>query len=312
MRIIHLNHVNSNLQISHHRSPYRLERLAKSSELPSVTGCRRSARARSLQSTDSFGSQDFGNMAELMFVNLSDPTQNKRRGVRKLVRSHVSYIQHSQKRIELGHVKKQDKSQYTDRSVNGWALLDDSRAGQLSPLKANEASGVDSGLLSERQATLPGSGPIRCPRQPYNKELTAAGVCRRRPRQNQCQPRTLPTPPTPILDGEVHAKKDSPQAVSRLLPTMESETVVTSTDGVLTKQEPGYETEYKWDIVSQYRSRRQRLSSSSTSGWGCEGDEPSSTSFHPLYSSLDDPTDEVRIWIERLRISLPSVMVSLL
>jgi hypothetical protein len=238
-------------------------------------------------------------MAEFMFVNLSDPTQNKRRGVRKLVRSHVSCVQHSQKRIELGDVRKQSQSRYTDRSVNAWELLDDSKAGQLSQLSANAASDVDSSLLTQHHTTLPGLGPIRCLRQVSNKELTAAGNSRRRPRRNQCLPKASPAPPTPILDGEGRGKKGSLQAVSRLFPAVKSETGVMSPDRILIRQEPEYETDYKWDTVSQHSLR-----------WGWEDDEPSFSSFPPFYSSLDDPTDEVRIWVELSRISLPSVLVS--
>jgi hypothetical protein len=113
-------------------------------------------------------------MAEFMFVNLNDPTQNKRRGVRKLVRSHVSCVQHSQKRIELGDVRKQSQSRYTDRSVNAWELLDDSKAGQLSQLSANAASDVDSSLLTQHHTTLPGLGPIRCLRQVPTESITCA------------------------------------------------------------------------------------------------------------------------------------------
>jgi hypothetical protein len=100
------------------------------------------------------------NMAEFMFVNLNNPTQNKRREVRKLVRSHVSYMQHSQKRTELGQVQKPSKSRYTDRSVNGWAVLDDSIAARSSQLKVDSASGLNSGLLPQHQSTVPGSSPI--------------------------------------------------------------------------------------------------------------------------------------------------------
>jgi hypothetical protein len=111
------------------------------------------------------------NMAEFMFVNLNNPTQNKRREVRKLVRSHVSYMQHSQKRTELGQVQKPSKSRYTDRSVNGWAVLDDSIAARSSQLKVDSASGLNSGLLPQHQSTVPGSVQVRLPRQMYDKEL---------------------------------------------------------------------------------------------------------------------------------------------
>jgi hypothetical protein len=262
-------------------------------------------------STGVSSSQPPSNMAEFMFVNLNEPTQNKRREVRKLVRSHVSYMQHSQKRTELGQVQKPSKSRYTDRSVNGWAVLDDGRAGRHSQLKLKAASGLDSGLLTQHQSTLPGSDPIRSPRQLYNKELPAATKSQRRPRQTQRQPKSSTTSPTPISGDEVNARKESPQAVPTL-PTAKSEVYVKSPEVVIVKQEPGYRTDQKWDIVSQDSSLLQSPSSSAIFEWGWAGDEPSYYSFPPSYSNLSDPTDELRNRVELARMSMSSVTVSLL
>jgi hypothetical protein len=244
-----------------------------------------------------------------MFVNLNEPTQNKRREVRKLVRSHVSYMQHSQKRLELGQVQKQSRSRYTDRSVNGWAVLDEGRAGQLSQRKANAALGLDSGLLTQHQSTLPGSDPIRSPRQLYNKELPAATKSQRRPRQTQRQPKASPMSLTPILN--VNAKEKPPQAVPTL-PAVKSEVYVTSPRGVIVKQEQEDQTDHKWDIVSQHSSLLQSPSSSPTFEWGSAGDELPSTSLPFFFSNLGDPTDELRNRIELSRMSMSSVMVYLL
>jgi hypothetical protein len=256
-------------------------------------------------------SQTPSNMAEFMFVNLNDPTQNKRREVRKLVRSHVSYMQHSQKKTELGQVQKPSKSRYTDRSVNGWAVLDEGRAGQLSQRKANAAHGLDSGLLAQHQSTLPGSDPIRSPRQLYHKELPAATKSQRRPRQTQRQPKGSPTPPTPILGDEVNAKKESPQAVS-ILPIVKSEVYMTSPGEVIVKQEQEQEDQrnHKWDIVSQHALRSQSLSSSSKFELGWEGVELPSTPLSFFFSNLGDPTDELRNRIEFSKMSMSSLMVS--
>ena len=250
-----------------------------------------------------------GNMAEFMFVNLNNPTQNKRREVRKLVRSHVSYIQHSQKRTELGQVQKPSKSRYTDRSVNGWAVLDDSRAAHPSQINVNAASGLVSSLLPQHQSTVPDSAQTRSPRQLYSNDLTVVGKSRRRPKQSQCQSKAPPTPPTPILGDEVNTKKESPHAVSTL-PTVKSETTATSPEGVFIKQELDHETDHKLDIVSEHSSRSQSLSSSSTFQLGWESLEPASNSLPPLYFSLRDPTDELREGIELSELSMSSVMVS--
>jgi hypothetical protein len=251
------------------------------------------------------------NMAEFMFVNLNNPTQNTRREVRKLVRSHVSYMQHSQKRTELGQVQKPSKSRYTDRSVNGWAVLDDSIAARSSQLKVDSASGLNSGLLPQHQSTVPGSVQVRLPRQMYDKELTATGKSRRRPRQSPRQPKAPATPPaTPVLGDEVNAKQESPQPMSTL-PIVKSEDAVTSPKGVVIKQEPEYQMDHRWDIVPQHSSRSQSLSSASTSQWDWESDEPSPKSFAFFFSNLKDPTDELRTRVELSRISLSSVMVSL-
>jgi hypothetical protein len=261
-------------------------------------------------STGVSSSQTPNNMAEFMFVNLNEPTQNKRREVRKLVRSHVSYMQHSQKRTELGQVQKPTKSRYTDRSVNGWAVLDDGRAGQRSQLKLKAASGLNSGLLAQHQSTLPGSDPIRSPRQLYNEEITAPTKSQHRPRQIQRQPKAS-TSPTPIPGDEVNAMKESPQTVSTL-PIIKSEVYVTSPGGVIVKQEQEDQTDRKWDIVSQHSSGSQSLSSPFTSEWRWEGDESQSTSLPFFFSNLGDPTDELRNRIELSRMSMSSVMVSLL
>jgi hypothetical protein len=252
------------------------------------------------------------NMAEFMFVNLNDPTQNKRREVRKLVRSHVSYMQHSQRRIELGQVEKQPKPRHTG-SINGWAVLDDSRASHSSERKANATSGFDSRLVPERnlllqhKSVLPGADPVRYPRQLYNKELVATVKNRRHPRRNQRQLKTSPTLPTPTPDDGANVCKDSPRAVSTP-PTVKSETIVRSPKQVIIKREPEYEADHERDIVSQRSSRS--LSSSSTSGRDRKSDQPLDSSLPPLYSSLEDPTDELRIQIELSRTSLPSIMVS--
>jgi hypothetical protein len=262
-------------------------------------------------STGVSSSQTPNNMAEFMFVNLNEPTQNKRREVRKLVRSHVSYMQHSQKRLELGQVQKQSKSRYTDRSVNGWAALDEGRAGQLSQRKANAALGLDSGLLAQHQSTLPGSDPIRSPRQLYHKDLPAATKSQRRPRPTQGQPKASPMPPTPILGEQVTAKKESTHSVSTL-PIVKSEVYVTSPGGIVAKQEQENQADSKWDIVPQHSSRSQSLSSSSTFEWGWEGDEPPCTSLPFFFSNLGDPTDELRNRIGLSKMSMSSVMVALL
>ena len=248
-----------------------------------------------------------------MFVNLNDPTQNKQREVRKLVRSHVSYIQHSQKRTELGQVQKQSKSRYTDRSVNGWAVLNDfTRAGQSSQLKTDAASGVDPGLIAQHQTALPDSGPNRYPRQLYSEELPPVGKSRRRPRRARCQPKASPTPPTQILDADAdtgsYANKDSPPAVS-IVPTVKSETAVTSPDMFPMKQESEHETDRKWDTVSQHSAQSQITSSPSITGLGWVGHQRLSSSSPPLYPSLGDPTDELRNRIELSGLSLSSVKV---
>jgi hypothetical protein len=237
-----------------------------------------------------------------MFVNLNNPTQNKRREVRKLVRSHVSYMQHSQKRTELGQVQKPSKSRYTDRSVNGWAVLNDRKAGHLSQRKSNAPSGV-----TPHQPISPGADAIRIPRQLYNDDLPAVGSLRRCSRQSQGQPRNPLAPPTPMPTNEANAKKESPQAVSTL-PKVKSETTVTTTpERVIIKQEPGYEMDQIRDIISQHYS--PSLQSSSTSGRDGEGDQLPYYPFPLLHPSLGDPTDELRIRIEVLRVSLPSIMV---
>jgi hypothetical protein len=247
-------------------------------------------------------------MAEFMFVNLNNPTQNKRREVRKLVRSHVSYMQHSQRRTELGQVQKPSKSRYTDRSVNGWAVLDDSIAARSS-LQVNSASGLHSGLLPQHQSTPPGPVQVRSPRQMYKQEPPAAGKSRRRPRQSPRQPKAPATPPpTPVLDDEVNAKQESPQPRSTLS-IVKSEAAVTSPEDVIIKQEPEHQTDHRWDIVPQHSSRSQSPSSASTSQWDCEGDGPSPKSFAVFFSNLKDPTDELRTRIELSRISLSSVKV---
>jgi hypothetical protein len=253
-------------------------------------------------------------MAVFMFVNLNNPTQNKHREVRKLVRSHVSYMQHSQKRTDLGQIQKPSKSRHNDRSVNGWAVLDDnSRAARSSQLKVNAASDLDSGLLPQHQSTLPGSVQARSPRQMYDKKLTTAGKTRGRPRQSQRQPKASPTPqPIPIVDEEVNTKPESPQAVSTL-PNVKSETAAASPEEFPIKQEMEHETDHKWDIVSQHSSQSQSLSPSSTrSKWGgWEGDRSSSKSLPPLYYfSLGDPTDELRNRVELSGIGLSSALVS--
>jgi hypothetical protein len=247
-------------------------------------------------------------MAEFMFVNLNDPTQNKRREVRKLVRSHVSYKQHSQKRLELGQVQRPSKARYTDRSINGWAVLDDSRADHSSQLKVNATSGVDSGLFTQHQSILPSPVHIRCPRQLFNKELAASDNTRRRPRRKQCQPKASPKLLTPVPYDESNANTDSPQTVSTLS-VVKSENTVTSPKGIIIKQEPDYQTDHKWEIVSRHSSRSQSLASPSTPRWDWKGEEPSITSFPLLYPSLSDPTDELRNRIELSRMSLSSVMV---
>jgi hypothetical protein len=273
----------------------RLEHLIHSLDLDQHCG----ASATRLYSTSSTA---LSNMAEFMFVNLNNPTQNKRREVRKLVRSHVSYIQHSQKRTELGQVQKPSKSRYTDRSVNGWAVLDDRRAGHLSQRKSNTPSGV-----TPHQSISPGADPIRIPRQLYNDDLPAVGSLRRCSRQSQGQPRNPPAPPTPMPTDEVNAKKESPQAVSTL-PKVKSETAVTTTpERVIIKQEPGYETDQRRDIISQHSS--PSLRSASTFGRDGEDDQLPYYPFPLLHPSLGDPTDELRIRIEVLRVSLPSIMV---
>ena len=246
-----------------------------------------------------------------MFVNLNEPTQNKRREVRKLVRSHVSYIQHSQKRGDLGQVEKQSKSRYIHRSVNGWAVLDDNgRAGQTSKLNASAASGVHSCLLPQHQPMSTGLNPIRHSRQLCQKELPADGKSRRRLRRDQFQPRALPMPPTPIVNDDVTANinEDPPQAVSTM-PTVNSETVITSPGRVFIKQEPDYETDHKWDIVSNDYPQSQEMITSSVSG-GREGEWQASRSLPSLHSSLGDPTDELRNRIEFSGLSFSSVLVS--
>ena len=247
-------------------------------------------------------------MAEFMFVNLNDPSQNKRNGVRKLVRSHVSHMQHSQKRIELGQIQKQTKYKHTNRSVNGWMVLDDSRSSHLSQRNAKAASCVDSTLPIQCQSTSPGIDPVRRPRQLYKGELAAPGGIRRRSGRDQCQPKASPTPPTPIFDDDASANEDSVEGVSTL-PAAKSELAVTRPEGIIVNQAAENQTDHKWDIVSQHSSQLGCLSSSSTPGWSWELDESSSASIPHPYSSLGDPTDELRNWIELLRICLPSVMV---
>jgi hypothetical protein len=241
-----------------------------------------------------------------MFVNLNNPTQNKRREVRKLVRSHVSYMQHSQRRTELGQVQKPSKSRYTDRSVNGWAVLDDSIAARSS-LQVNSASGLHSGLLPQHQSTPPGPVQVRSPRQMYKQEPPAAGKSRRRPRQSPRQPKAPATPPpTPVLDDEVNAKQESPQPRSTLS-IVKSEAAVTVPEDVVIKQEP---EDHRWDIVPQHSSRSHSLSSSSASNRHWKYDESLSSSPPPLYFNLGDPTDELRNQIELSGLSMSSVMVS--
>jgi hypothetical protein len=118
-------------------------------------------------------------------------------------------------------------------------------------------------------------------------------------------------PPTPFFDDEAGANEDPAEEVSTP-PTAKSESAVTSPAGIIVNQAAENQTDHKWDIVSQHSSQLEGLSSSSMPGWSSELDEPSSASYLHLCSSLGDPTDELRARIELSRISLPSVMVSLL
>lgn len=247
-------------------------------------------------------------MADFMFVNLNEPSQNKRHEVRKLVRSHVSHVQHSQKRIELGQIQKHSKSRHTDRSINGWMVLDDSRSGHSSQRKTKAASCVDSSLHTQQYSTLPGIDTARRPRRLYKERFAAPGEIRRRSGRDQCQPKASPMPPTPIFDDEARANEDPAEVVSTL-PAAKSEMAVTSPEGIIVNQVAENQTDHKWDLVSQHSSQLGGLSSSSTPGWSWELDESSSASIPHLYSSLGDPTDELRNWIELSGISLPSAMV---
>jgi len=246
-----------------------------------------------------------------MFVNLNNPTQNKRREVRKLVRSHVSHIQHSLKRTELGQVQKPSKSRYTDRSVNGWAVLDESRAAHPSQRKVNAASGLDSSLLPQHQSTSSGSAQSRSPRRLHSKNLAVAGKSRRHSRQSQCQPKDSHTPLTPTSSDGIKIKEESPQVVS-IPSTVKSETDVTSSEGVCIKRDPDRETNRRLDIVSEHSLRSQSLTSSSALQWSWKGDDPARSSPAPLYFSLGDPTDELRNRIELAGIGMSSTMVSTL
>jgi len=248
-------------------------------------------------------------MAEFMFVNLNNPTQNKRREVRKLVRSHVSHVQHSLKRTELGQVQKPSKSRYVDRSINGWAVFDDGKAGQQSQMKISAAFGLAPRPLVQHESTLPDSGPTRSPRQLYYQELPATDKSRHRTKQGQRQPEASPASPIPILGTEVNVKEESPQVVVSTLSTVKCETAATSPEGVFVKQELDHETDGILDIVSEHSSRSQSLSSSSAFQRGWEGDKPASDSFTTLYSSLGDPTDELRNLIELAGIGLSSALV---
>jgi hypothetical protein len=250
-------------------------------------------------------------MAEFMFVNLNNPTQNKRREVRKLVRSHVSHVQHSLKRTELGQVQKPSKSRYVDRSVNGWAVFDDGKAGQQSQMKISAAFGLAPRPLVQHESTLPDSDLTRSPRQLYYQELPATDKSRRRTKQGQRQPKASPTSPTPILGTEVNVK-ESPQVVGSTLSTVKCETAATSPEGVFVKQELDHEKDGILDIVSEHSSRSQSLSSSSAFQRGWEGDKPAGDSFTTLYSSLGDPTDELRNRIELAGIGLSSALVLML
>jgi hypothetical protein len=252
-------------------------------------------------------------MVEFHFVNYNDPAQTKSRDVRKFIRSHVSHVQHEQKRTELGQIlHKQTRPRSSKQSIDAWKCeeglyRDRSRSPTPQPLSRSTGSslGTDRGSgCADGRRIQEGRAEMATARGRSGMASSSArGSTKPANFQRPQSYEPAPTASSSVrLDGDSSPFLTDPSCLHR-----GKRTKIGAGNNAHEEAQEASTSNQKPDKHGKHRSP---LSLSKHGSGAPSRPTPHGNSSRLSYSNLRDPTDELRNWMELQGTSVSLVTVS--